>query len=213
MDVELDVQVPTNHDWDLVSKVPIGDGRVTPDAFKEYYVSKFLKEGVLVEDGVPGYEAFLDSVFDAAFGMALLRPQLAVDYHGKPTLGVHSFKYASVMAGEYYFGGHDGQDRLRLSEVQTLTDDWKSAPKVEVGGQNRVTEEGFAHVYKTRFARLLTENTMPAYEEFLGLVFSASFDMMLAKPDLDSKRFEGAGTLGGHCFRYAGLMARKFYFA
>merc|ERR1719379_2337674 len=34
----------------------------------------------------------------------------------------------------------------------------------------------------------------------------------LGRAELDAKSHNGAGTLGGHCFRYAGLLAGEYHF-
>eukprot|EP00419_Tripos_fusus_P016335 CAMPEP_0172740566 /NCGR_PEP_ID=MMETSP1074-20121228/125161_1 /TAXON_ID=2916 /ORGANISM="Ceratium fusus, Strain PA161109" /LENGTH=263 /DNA_ID=CAMNT_0013570707 /DNA_START=1 /DNA_END=792 /DNA_ORIENTATION=- len=202
-------------DWSEVPKVPLGNGRVASDGFKTYYVDKFQKLGLLSEPGKQNFLTFLGNVFEAAFSMMLLHPQLSEKYYeGMPTLGEHCFKYAGALAGEYYFGGSDGLDQLGLSGVKALNDDWNSAAKEQVGGQGRVSLESFKQVYVTKFASLLNDQTRPRYKEFLSFTFAASFNMMLAKSDLDAKKDQnGGGTLGGHCFRYAGLMAGEFYFS
>lgn len=212
--ISLDHNTDLDDDWNKAQKVPIGSGRVSLDGFKTRYVAKFIDLGLLSESGKPDYLTFLDSVFKSAFSMMLLHPQPSEKYYdGMPTLGEHCFKYAGALAGEYYFGGNNGADRLGLSEVPALTDDWNNATKVPVGGTGRVTLEHFEQLYLTKFASSLTEHTRPKYKQFLSNTFVASFSMMLATPDLASKMYQSGGTLGGHCFRYAGLMAGEFYFS
>merc|ERR1712032_598105 len=79
-------------DWAAVQKD--GDGRVTLDAFKSYFLKKNAK--VLVPASCPAYEAFLDKDFESALAMMLPAKET--------TLGGHCFRYGALMAGEFYFG-------------------------------------------------------------------------------------------------------------
>jgi len=222
----LEVNRDLDSDWKHAEKTD--NGQVTLDTFKTLYVAKFLDMGLLSQTGVPNYIIYLKSVFETAFSLLMFADDdIPENYDDMAsTLEEHGFKYAGALAGEYYFGGNSGADRLNLSDVVVLSDAWHDADKVQIKGKNRVTPESFEQVYLSRFEyqvqavtratvdseRVYLSKVEPAYKQFLAKTFDTSFKMMLAVPDLASKMYNGKGTLGEHCFRYAGLMAGEFYF-
>jgi len=147
------------------------------------------------------YIKFLNALFDT--GTALMLPSQKTD------LGKHCFGYAALLANEFYFA--EPMDYLCLAEepkspdnlVAVRTDlnaDWAQVTK---DAEGRVSLESFKTHYLQKFADRLVPESQKSYEAFLEQNFQAALSMMLpAEKD----------SLGGHCFRYAGLMAGEFYF-
>lgn len=170
------------------------------------------------------FGTYLNEVFDVATGM-MSNPG------GEPKLdvGLHCFSYAMVLANEFYFDGKSGADAMELKQQgrdSWPTSDWlsQSLHKVHIKGEDRVTKVHFVEFFSDKFKDELKlpirarheytqETFVRLYEDYLAKVFDMAWDMMLRKPHRDDYLTdEGEGTLGGHCFRYAALLAGEFYF-
>jgi len=160
---------------------------------RDGFVFKFLKQGPLELY----HQSFLEAVFDASVAMML--PKVKAD------VGRHCYTYGQFLAEEFY--GEDGSypDKLKLLNNTNLNGDWQAVPKDQSG---RVGPSSFKTFYLEKYmAKLPTLGIRSSYSAYLDKVFIASRMMMLHLPS----KF-GLGTLGGHCFRYAGLLAGEFYF-
>lgn len=173
-------------DWDAVDKVD--SGRVTWDAFVNFYVGKYesrlekAKEGEEREVVIASFKNYLGTLFFAGRMMMLQAPGGKFNLG---TLGQHCFSYAGLMAGEFYFPGGP-KDALALKDV--VTDDWKKAHE-----NRRVRGEEFV-------ALLAPDSGLKSI--YFNAVFSTAVAMMLpARKD----------DIGKHCFSYAVILANEFY--
>jgi len=82
--------------WETVQKD--GDGRVTWEAFKVFFINKYGEN--LNSESKPHYENFLKQLFTT--NLAMMLPAK------KDTLGGHCFRYGALMAGEFYFDAAKG---------------------------------------------------------------------------------------------------------
>lgn len=178
------------HQWSLAHADAM-NARVDRDLF----ISQFL------DTTRPDVEAlhlgYLQSVFDSAIAMML--PAVKTD------LGKHCFTYASILAEEFYAADGSAPDKLGLvgGANAELDADWTAVSK---NSEGRVALESFKQFYTTKYSLQVQGQTV-AFTSFLEYVFLSARMMMLLLPDKFAK-----GTLGGHCFRYAGLMVGEFYF-
>ena len=85
------VRADLDADWEKVAKDK--NGRVAQTQFREHFTKKH--KDLLVPETKKHYQAFLDLNFQSALAMML--PEK------KATLGGHCFRYAALMAGEFYF--------------------------------------------------------------------------------------------------------------
>lgn len=182
---------------DVHTMLSDAQARVPRNAFVEYCL-RMAPPGTPKR---PEYTQYLNELFTTA--TALMLPSKKND------LGKHCFGYAMMLAGEFYFdkpldrlsltksGALDGLQSVR-SELDA---DWASVPKDEVSG--RVSLDGFKYYMIMKHGARLTPETQGVYEQFLEQNFRSALSMMLP---------EQKDTLGGHCFRYASLMAGEFYF-
>lgn len=180
------------HQWSL-AHADVMNARVDRDLF----ISQFL------DNTGPDVEAlhlsYLQSVFDGAVAMML--PTVKTD------LGKHCFTYASILAEEFYAADGSAPDKLGLvaGANAELDADWAAVSK---NSEGRVALESFKQFYTNKYSfDLQVQGQMVAFTSFLEKVFLSARVMMLLLPDKFAK-----GTLGGHCFRYAGLMVGEFYF-
>mmetsp|Transcript_113945 Transcript_113945/g.207283 ORF Transcript_113945/g.207283 Transcript_113945/m.207283 type:complete len:229 (-) Transcript_113945:43-729(-) len=86
-----EVRDDLDNDWEKVPKD--SSGRVTEDAFVNYFVTKHSAK--LVPQTVYVYMQFLKQNFKSCLAMML--PE------AKSTLGGHCFRYGALIAGEFYF--------------------------------------------------------------------------------------------------------------
>jgi len=176
----------------IIAHDDLANSRVNQETFTSLAESSLCREDPVM------CRAYLGSVFDAATAMML--PKKRND------LGPHCFSYATILANEFYSKDGKTMDKLGLmtGAVPSLDADWK---KVKKDSEGRVSELVFTKFYsKKNVGNLVTFESTKEYETFLGKTFFAARMMMLQLPAKFAKR-----TLGGHCFRYAGLMAGEFY--
>jgi len=147
------------------------------------------------------YEQYLYEVFQTA--LCLMLPNQKTD------LGKHCFGYASILANEFYFG--QPADMLSLKAEtkpmdayaavrQEMDADWAA---VEKDVEGRVSIDAFVNYFFMKHGPKLAQESQDSYLQFLEQNFRSALSMMLP---------EQKTTLGGHCFRYASLMAGEFYF-
>merc|ERR1719464_380396 len=138
-------------------------------------------------------------------------PRVQVD------LGKHCFGYAHLLAGEFYNGpaGGKGEPKdllglrggtagrhsaLFLGRLrEELDSDWEKIDKVK----GRVTQAAFVDYFARKYEESCPFDQQEAFKKFLAQDFLAASAMM--KPRVTK-------TIGGHCFRYAAMMAGEFYF-
>ena len=95
----------------------------------------------------------------------------------------------------------DSNSFERLSEMhKALDNDWEAVEKDETG---RVTVEAFTKYFMAKYKDQVTEKNEESYQAFLEKDFSSALAMMLPREETN---------LGGHCFRYASILAGEFYF-
>jgi len=147
------------------------------------------------------FEAFANDLFDASTGLML--PAQKAD------LGKHCFSYGYLLSKEFYADKPEDQLSLvaegrpvdSLQELrEQLDSDWAAVRKDDDG---RVTLEAFKEQMVSKHAGQLVPESSANFEASLELDFKSALSMMLPAQKT---------TLGGHCFRYAGLMAGEFYF-
>jgi len=136
---------------------------------------------------VPSYLDFLDATFTAALRMMLPA--------NKDTIGGHCFRYAALMAREFYAAAGGPPDLLQVKEMQAVAQSFKGAAQ----GQ-RVAVGPFI---SANMALETNQGFRAAYGAFLAAVFDAGTAMMLPQRKTD---------LGQHCYSYAHIFAREFYF-
>jgi hypothetical protein len=186
--------------WNGVHSIMGADSsaRVPLEAFMAYNLTKVNPDDPKARD----YEAFLNEVCTTA--VHLMLPASKTD------LGKHCFGYACLLANEFYFEGGPA-DTLSLTSAskpedrlagmrQQMDSDWAAVAKDEKG---RVTFPAFEEYFLNKHAGQLEPQCQESYRTFLQSNFRSSLAMML--PDQKD-------TLGGHCFRYASMMAGEFYF-
>jgi hypothetical protein len=188
-------------DWDLAHQM-LGDpnARVPREVFLEVCLGKW--DFPAGSPDLNYYQEYLNYLFDTA--TALMLPSQKTD------LGKHCFGYATLLAMEFYMGGTpadslalkaDSKPSDRLATVRDELDaDWASVPK-DVEG--RVTYDAFVRYFLSKHASQLAPETQECFEQFLLQDFRSALAMMIP---------EQKETLGGHCFRYAAMMAGEFYF-
>lgn len=88
-----DVRADFDADWERVPKD--ATGRVTEDAFVNYFTAKYEMKQKLVPQTKYIYMMFLKQNFKTCLSMML--PEK------KSTLGGHCFRYGALVAGEFYF--------------------------------------------------------------------------------------------------------------
>jgi len=193
-----DVKQDVSSAWEGVhEQLPEATSRVPREAFVSYHMKKVPAKAPKRAE----YEKYLNVLFDSATGLML--PAKKVD------LGKHCFGYASILADEFYW--NQPADRLslkadmkpadRLAEVRKDLDvDWNIVPK---DAEGRVTKAAFVEYYMKKHRAQMILQTKGDFAEFLNRDFESALAMMLP---------EEKSSLGGHCFRYAGLMAGEFYF-
>jgi len=180
--------------------LPEPSDRVPRRVFQDYCMN-FCPPDVDLNEEWPPFVTYVNALFDA--GTSMMLPAQKED------LGKHCFGYASLLVGEFY--GPLPQDRLCLNqaykpddiyaEVRIMLDeDWAA---VEKDADGRVTIDAFINIFFAKYNDFLVNETAPYYQAFLEQLFNTSLSMMLP---------EEKTTLGGHCFRYAALMAGEFYF-
>lgn len=136
---------------------------------------------------VPDYLAFLDATFTAALRMMLPAK--------KDTIGGHCFRYAALMAREFYATVGGPPDLLDVKQMPNVAQSFNDA----AGGQ-RVAVGPFI---SANMALETNQGFKAAYGAFLAAVFDAGTAMMLPQRKMD---------LGQHCYSYAHIFAREFYF-
>jgi hypothetical protein len=141
----------------------------------------------LMPGEVSSYLDFLDKTYTAALRMMLPA--------NKDTIGGHCFRYAALMAREFYATVGGPPDLLNVKGSPEIAKAFKGAAQ----GQ-RVAVGPFIDAHK---ALSTNDNFRAAYGAFLAAVFDAGTAMML--PDQKS-------DLGQHCYGYAHIFAREFYF-
>jgi hypothetical protein len=195
-----------NDAWAAVHKDLPADSRVTKTQFVDYHMKT---DPAGKGDRRSAYMDYLSAVFDTATAMML--PDVKTD------LGKHCFGYAHVLAGEFYDGPAGGEatpkdllnlkdgaprpkDGLTLRRLRKeLDSDWGRVDKVD----GRVTEAAFVNYFAKKYESSCPAAKVEAFKTFLKRDFLSATAMM--KP-------EAKTTLGGHCFRYAAIMAGEFYF-
>ena len=140
----------------------------------------------LIPSDVPNYLAYLDNLFTAALRMMLPG--------NKDTIGGHCFRYAALMAREFYATPGGPPDLLGVGGIPAIADSFNRA----AGGQ-RVALGPFIDAHK----ELAGNEEGAAYGAFLAAVFDAGTAMMLPSQKMD---------LGQHCYGYAHIFAQEFYF-
>lgn len=168
---------------------------------RETFVQHCINTLPVSEERMPYYEEYANALFDV--GTAFMFPERRDD------VGQHAFGYAYLMAVEFY----DDQptDYLGLAREERAEDeyatlradldqDWDNVQRDQEG---RVTNDVFVDYYLNKHSDKLVQETSEAYASFLVHVFRTCLCMMLP---------EQRETLGGHCFRYGGLLAGEFYF-
>lgn len=198
------VQLQVQDAWDKVHEMmgdPDGTARVPKEWFVEYCMSRVPNFPKLAE-----YEAYLNTLFDT--GTSLMLPAQKTD------LGRHCFGYVTILANEFYFEEPADLLALKFLKVdqampdqlgplrQEMDADWS---RVEKDGESRVTLEAFVTYFLNKFGPELAPESFQYFESFLVQNFQSALAMMLGTPPERT-------TLGGHCFRYAALMAGEFYF-
>jgi hypothetical protein len=180
------------------------DSRVTESTFVAE-CEKFTPS--VPAEKLDAYKQFSAALVDMA---KVINPTKMVDHNGKHTFGKHSFGYISLMCAEFY--GDKPSDRLQLAgdarpadQHQALREeldaDWKAVEKDKDG---RVGWDAFRDYYFSKYEDRVTDPTRKAlFKMFIDKDFAAACSMMLPAEKQ---------TLGGHCFRYAGLMAGEFHF-
>jgi len=184
--------------WDEVHAfLPSASTRVDRVAFVHFAMSRHGQRG----PKSPEYYQFLNHLFDSA--VQLMLPKEKTD------LGKHCFGYAAIFAEEFYFGkprdilGLNTEPRPLdgLAGVRAGLDaDWAAVSKDEAG---RVTFEAFKALMCDKHQGSIIPQIAEQYNTFLSTTFKTASALML--PNVKT-------TLGGHCFKYAALMAAEFYF-
>lgn len=198
--VRVDPKKDVAQSWDAVhtSQKLEENARVPREAFVNSCKETI---GTLPDSHKEAFEAYANSLFDT--GTALMLPAQKTD------LGKHCFGYATLLVPEFY--GEEPKDGLGLATSDKPTDsfatlraeldaDWE---KVEKNSDGRVTKDVFTNYFMEKNKDKLVPESAENYRKFLEQDFKSSTSMML--PSVKD-------TLGGHCFRYGGLMAGEFYF-
>jgi len=182
--------------WATVHQNMEANARVPREVFVEYCMSRAQGLPKLGE-----YEAYLNTLFDTA--TALMLPAEKTD------LGKHCFGYASLLANEFYFDQPadmlslkaESKPKDKLEGVRANMDaDWAAVDK---DAEGRVSIDAFVNHFLNKHAAQVVPESQQNYETFLIQNFNSALAMML--PDQKT-------NLGGHCFRYAAVMAGEFYF-
>jgi hypothetical protein len=175
--------------------------RVPREVFVEVCMSNFASGSGGGPDDLD-YQAYVNALFDTATAMMLPAE--------KTDLGKHCFGYAALLAHEFYAQGKP-EDMLALTSStkpadrlaairQDLDADWAAVEKDEEG---RVAVDVFVSYFLGKYTGNIAPENQGSFEKFLVQDFQSALAMMLPKQKT---------TLGGHCFRYASLMAGEFYF-
>jgi len=164
------------------------------------------------EDENPAGRLFHDAVFQMSTAMMLPAQ--------KKDLGRHSFSYGLLFAYEWYSADGSVPDVLGLTKTSSPCDaSFPELPAVrksleadwtEVSPEGRrVSKQQFVNHYVKKFEKKLTGNgALASYKKYLAAAFFAGQMAMANFP----KRV-ASGTLGAHCFKYAGLLAGEFHFS
>jgi len=171
--------------------------RVPQEAFVRYCMS-FAPLNAVKRDA---FQHYVNILFDS--GLAMLLPAKATD------LGKHCFGYIALLVNEFY--GDEPEDRLGLVGADRpdddlfllraeLDQDWENIEKDE---DERVSWTAFRDYFLEKYADKLAGASKVAFVEFLEKDFASALAMMLPRRRI---------TIGGHCFRYAALLAGEFYF-
>jgi hypothetical protein len=199
----IDPQEAVQEAWEIVhaelmAEAPLS-ARIDRGHFMAFCTNELLPKG---SKQTEDYKKYVSMLFDTATSLMLPKP--------KNDLGKHCFGYAALLAGEFYFSNMPA-DRLGLKSSERPNDsvaharadldkDWDMVVKDESG---RVALSQFRDHFKKKHEGKLIPETEKHYEAFLDSNFQSALAMMLP---------EKKSTLGGHSFRYAGLLAGEFFF-
>lgn len=178
------------------------NARVNKPAFIEH-CKQFAPDNMSNQKAA-AYAKFVGSMFET--GVAMMLP------NKKHDLGKHGFGYASLLCAEFY--GDNPADRLQLAGPGRPKDAFKGLraeldkdwARVEKDSDDRVTLDAFTEYFLKKYANrpcMKNDTGIAAFKTFLAQNFESSCAMMLP---------EHKSTLGGHGFRYAGLMTGEYYF-
>lgn len=190
-----DVRAGGSSDWKAVKKD--NNGRVTYQAFQDYFLNKFGHDLLLSSDAETDFRSFLPTVFAAALDMML---------GTKKTLGSHCFRYAGVLVHEYYFPDAPVMDRLGIFEDvnprAVINHWWKKAHEKSADSNSRVNLDTFLGTCTEFYGKELDGTMAGALKQYCQSLFEAGTGMMLPRVKTD---------LGKHCFGYILLVAKEFY--
>jgi hypothetical protein len=199
-----------NDDWNRVEKNE--EGRVTHAAFKHYFMTKHgmpsqfsldpvdpsswvqaaLTAHADAAEAITSFDPFLDLTFTSALRMMLPSQKFSV--------GQHCFKYASLMAHEFYFPGPGPEDVLELKTGSNplATETHNAYQALENGA--RVTLGDLISFIES----LDTDDWLQelSYGAYLAALFDAGTAMMIPK----------GVDLGVHCFGMTYVLSQEFYY-
>merc|ERR1719272_2411540 len=188
--------------WGSVEKD--ADGRVTEDAFVDYFSATSFGSAVPAASSGE-YAAFLADTFTVAIRMMPLG-----DGH-KGTIGGHCFKEVMDLPFAFYSEGNSGYCTIAPRAFAAVAGDecadaglshWDV---VEKDADGRVKEEAFVDYFSaTSFGSAVPAANSDAFAMYLKKAYKVAIDMMPLGDD-------HKGTIGGHCFKEVQFLPFAFY--
>jgi len=179
--------------------IPMDDkGRVTHDAFVEYFKEAHKTELTETPTSQAHYNKYLEHLWTLSLSMN--------NSPSEDTLGPRHFKYAAIEAGSFYFNGHSAPSMPpAFSETRDMAMADRDWQKVDKDSEGRVTRVRFTKFFEKKHRH--QANRKEEYHKFIDALFELALEMMLPASESEMGFF----TLGKHCFKSAAVMAEQYY--